>query len=478
MRSFASTRVAKSGKIAVSGRVAVSNRISLGSPLSLGSNLLGWMAPDQTSTLTIVGGNTVSALNDAGFSGLQLTSVSSPRRPGYSASSTGGKPCLILNNAANTSLSTSSGGILGTASHSISVLVEFTDSAPLGMAVGFGGTVVNGNSVVGLYGTSGAWGGGIGLAAPLHTIDSNIHVVTKTYDQSTQLLNLYIDGHPADLYGLWVPNVVAGWGIFPWTGGATTISSANLYQAVLLKGVLGRGYNSDAWMLDQYMTQVNPSVIQPTYIICIGDSLTGATNLASGVQQAQCYPTRLQSHLSSDHSKTVNAIRWGNAGYRTDQILAACPSGVAAGGYVCDPNWSPVDKERIQIVWEGTNDYFQLDSHYGGNTTTCTNAITANIQSTIDGRRLAGCNGGVTRTFVLTLHKTTNSAGDSRLEAVRTAVNAWIMSQTNFTPIDIASYSFLSDPTNTTYVADGTHLTQAGYDLLGQNISDAIYLYV
>lgn len=113
---------------------------------------------------------------------------------------------------------------------------------------------------------------------------------------------------------------------------------------------------------------------------------------------------------------------------------------------------------NVCCVWVGTNDLIN-----GVSTAT----LQSNITTIVNALNTAG----ITPLVFTALPRTGMSAG---AETNRGTFNTWLQSTYSDSVVDVAGIANLSDFNNTTYYADGTHLTTAGYGLVAELAQPAI----
>lgn len=200
---------------------------------------------------------------------------------------------------------------------------------------------------------------------------------------------------------------------------------------------------------ETYLAGISPlNPAWTTFIKCAGDSITaglGSTGLGS-------YPAQLQS----SYAPSV-------VGVRDFGVPSATIANMATNSYFIDLNWPTSATRKIVNVWCGTNDLF-----FGATSADTYSAYVAYCQA----RQTAGWK-------VISFTILPRTGAPAGFETSRLAVNALISSNNaTFSDAfaDVASIPQLSDPTNTTYYADGTHLTNAGYALVAALVKTQVDL--
>lgn len=163
------------------------------------------------------------------------------------------------------------------------------------------------------------------------------------------------------------------------------------------------------------------------------------------------YPAKVTTALTGSAFGVGEVFNKAVAGQTTTQMIAngANIDALFASTYDC-----------YVIAWEGTNDIGNLQD-----ATTCYN----NIVSYCNARRTAGFN-----VLILTIIARDWAAG---LETIRGTINTNI--RANWATFadgiaDVAADARLSDPLNTTYFTDGTHLTSAGNQVVADIVATAL----
>ncbi len=315
-------------------------------------------------------------------------------------------------------------------------------------------------SVVGNW-TTLYWGGGTSRANPqFGTVDSALHLLTASSDGA--ITSLYLDGQFIGAGNPSAPNNAAGSGIFLWSNGQK-VFDGNFYQAVLTPSNIGRGGpGTNAWYLDRYMVQANPSVARPVYVACVGDSWTKP---ASGLTTPQMYPSVLQDDLRAVPYSiaTASVGNFGLAGDTSTQILAAALTATA-------PYWSPIWAERVVSILCGTNDCGNVSSAgiIASTAATCLSNIAALVAQHVTA-------GYATKAIVMTIPARANVGWTADMESCRLLINTGIRAMAGVTLVDLAAQSEFSDANDPIwYMADKIHPTVAGAALVASFVAAAV----
>jgi GDSL-like Lipase/Acylhydrolase family len=463
-------------------------------PTNLRSDLRFWMIPAHA---TVVSGGAQS-LVDASSYAATWTATSAPQRPVVGTDTVGAY--LQTVSASHTEMLTSTGGLQSSAENHgiIAVVAIASGQAPASDLLGFGNPHVTGESAIGNYGTlylATTQGFG-GIYETSTTIDGATHVV-ESYIVGTgasMVPSMFIDGQPVlpNAAGAGTLNVVAGSGIFDRAGNSTP-SAAKIYQAfgvagssVLSGGTVILGPTGARWKVLGYIGSKFPTMVQPTLLVTRGDSQVNGGLLTGADLINESLAGRLAPHLLAGHGKTVVTIRSGAPGDRSDQVAA----GDAAAFYA---TLNPLNPVRGLVIWYGYNDVLQLSNFLQppdfGSVSGLVMRILAQIDSEIAAARAAGINGPV---VVMTVADFINILSFPSCETARANLNAGIRAagaagKYLVADIDAALYAVEPVPaTHTQWRDDGLHLTkrgqyvvtpgvtQGGYDLAAQLVSDAI----
>lgn len=433
----------------------------LWTPARIGASLLGWMDPQRADLLTLVSGNADSLL-DAGPAGVTWTAPTGARRPPV-IDGTDSRKALRLTNAGNHTLSTASGGVSGAAPHAIYWLGRYTDptTSTFGSIATIGRST--GSSILGQW-DKGYWGGGAGIAAPIGgTLDSSLHVFSKTYDGTTAALR--VDGEALFEQAISL-NVGAGSGLLPYDGGAAHTASADVYAVLFLSGAPpARGPHSLSWEIESYFGRIMPSCRQPTKLCFAGDSLTKPS---SGLTTAQMWPTVAKDLLLSGYAKSVSITNAGNAGFRTDEILPLLPTTI-------DPYWTPLHRSEVFFAEGGVNDIIKVGAVVSNATADATAAaVLANLTAMVTARQTGY---GIARFVAMTLPM--SSLYDAFMLRARSAINAGIAAMAaasggSIRVLDVGARPEFQTPGNATYFLDGTHFTVLSAAIVAQMAADLV----
>lgn len=191
------------------------------------------------------------------------------------------------------------------------------------------------------------------------------------------------------------------------------------------------------------------SIITRKLLICDGNSLTVGQGSTGGVNG---WVTQIAPLLSGG-AAAWNILNNGTSGQTTPQMDTQASPG---GGIATTDVRLGFYAKTIVTGWEITNDIL----------TNSVSAATgfANVQAFFNHRRAASA---AAKLVVMTCLPRTTITGAN--ETARQTINANIVA--NFATfadaiLDVASLPNLTDPTNVTYYADGTHLTDAGYAII------------
>ncbi len=462
-------RIAKSGRVGVANRTSTSNRTPPWTPRNLISR---WLSEMDPANATVVSGKVSSLVDSKAGTGVVWTQATAGLRPVYTASGTGGKPCLVTANSVPTNLYCATGGVTGNADHEIWAIAEMTaNPATVGSMVGLGSA--GNSSVLGtwLNGTTAIWAGGITAsgsgALPSGTGDANIHLYRKQWNGfgdglGTGIGNLWVDGQFLAGVNAVRLALTAGSGLFLY-GNGHQIADANLYITDFIAGNLARGPGQDAWLMDQYMLTKNSALAKPVYGACVGDSLVKP---AAVLTAGQMWPALLQTDLQSTPYSvpTASVGNFGGAGTTTSQVLSTCLTNTT--NY-----WSPIWTKRFIAILCGTNDCGTLvtgSSGPGGPAAIAATAL-ANIASIVSTLVTAGY---ATKAIVLTIPSRADASWNSNKESCRLLINAGILAMAGVTTVDLAARSEFQTPSNTTYYqTDLIHMTLTSTTLIAQLVA-------
>ncbi len=467
-------RVAKSGRVGAASRSTNSNRIPPWSPSALISR---WLSEMDPANATVVSGKVSSLADSKAGTGVVWTQATAGLRPVYTASGTGGKPCLSTANAAPTNLYCATGGISGNADHEIWAIAEMTPNpATVGSMVGLGST--GASSIIGtwLNGVTAIWAGGVAAsgsgALPSGAGDTNIHVYRKEWRGNgdglgTGLGNLWVDGQfLAGVNGAKLA-LTAGSGCFLY-GGGHQIADANLYLTEFIAGNLTRGPGQEAWLMDQYMLLKNPAVARTVYVGCIGDSWVKP---ASGLTTGQMWPTLLPTDLAGSPYNIVNPLagNFGGAGTTSSQVLSTALSSTT-------DYWSPIWQKRVIACLYGTNDCGNLVTNGNPSGAGSPSVIAATVLANDAAIYAALVTAGyATKMILCTIPARADASWNSNKETCRLLINTGRRAMAGITLVDLAARTEFSDATNTTYYnADLIHPTATGAALVGTLVAAAV----
>lgn len=297
-------------------------------------SLLSWR-PDLA---TYVSTTHLSALKDAGASGLTLTQATDSKRPVLDTSVTlAGHSSLQITNAASNAISISSGGVTGAHAATVAAVVQ-VDESPNGyhMIACFGAVGVSGeNFGVGTAnpsaGAAGWWAGGFGHVAcvggvdaipaggytvngtndPCVPLDHAAHYIVAITDGS--VTRLYVDGYlaiapPTSGTGSGAPiadggyNLVAGFGLQSYAAPGFTTSSHSWevdFNTTALTAAQRR--QTDGYVKASYVAKAGDTAtlgyafaFKPQ-VVCAIDSLSFGTGATFGTSD---YPTQMGPLLS------------------------------------------------------------------------------------------------------------------------------------------------------------------------------------
>lgn len=209
-----------------------------------------------------------------------------------------------------------------------------------------------------------------------------------------------------------------------------------------------------ATQIRNYLISKNQLVTRKL-LLADGNSLT----LGTGSTGGNTYPVQLQPLLTGG-AGTWNVVNQGVGGQTTPQMDTQASG---AGPQSTDTQLGFYAR-TVVIGWEITNDLV----------TNSVSAATgyANVQAFFNHRRAANA---AAKLVVLTCLPRTTITGTN--ETSRQTINANIVANwATFADalVDAASIPLLSDPTNLTYYADGTHLTNAGYALVAAAMAPVV----
>ncbi len=407
--------------------------------------LLAWFSPRTVGTATLAEGDTTIDVLADPSPGVTRTwaAPTTPRRPLWVASGTGGEPAIRLTAARHSTLSRATGGVTGAASHAMFCVAEigaFTIGGQIGSVLALGGQ--GATSQIAVWTTS-IWGGGNGMGSPqLSAVNvpgyptgeaigpgfpvdpAALHLWCKTYDSVTGKIGIYCDGLPLYLVEAWVPNLTAGTGLGVYDGSLT--ADADVYEAVITSGVpttysVGsqkqRAPGTEWWFLDEFFKTAHPSLEREAMVGSVGDSILKASNLPVGSRAANNHLKRTQNYLLSTYGKTITWINHGNPGLTSTQIVALLGSQVES----C---MTPLNRKRIWDIYFGTNDLLNLASDANQAAIDAAVAIVlANYVATIERSVTYGACDAV---MIWTLHKCSSYVGNSR-ETARLQLNTGIL---------------------------------------------------
>lgn len=204
-----------------------------------------------------------------------------------------------------------------------------------------------------------------------------------------------------------------------------------------------------------------PSLLK-TLVVCHGNSLTAGVGAAAGSD----YPSQLGTSLGSGYA----VVNRGWSGQVTTTLNSAAPFDV-------NPYYDASRPANWAVLWEITNDIVSAGSNGA--------TAYANVQTW---RTTAAGTYGASKVIVLDCLP--RSAMNGTQETARTDCNASLASEYSIATahprifeksgggllVQVSAISDLSNPANTTYYADGTHLTAAGYALIAADVASALAL--
>jgi acyl-CoA thioesterase-1 len=179
-------------------------------------------------------------------------------------------------------------------------------------------------------------------------------------------------------------------------------------------------------------------------VYCMGDSLT------YGVPTYNRYEDKLSSLLGAGWAVVNKGIGWQT----TSQMLARFNADVLSH----NPDWV--------IIWGGVNDV---------HTDVSAAAIESNLQSMYSQAHNAGI-----KVIAVSIGPFKPNAWTSTRQSVADSVNSWITNIATAVDFRIDVYSQLEDPSHPDQLlpaydyGDHAHMTNAGYDLVGQTIYDGV----
>lgn len=265
---------------------------------------------------------------------------------------------------------------------------------------------------------------------------SNGTTVTLYLDQAMYRAN-------ANFSGAWSSGVLG----FGTVGGTNYPIKMDLAEVVLYSRALSGTEIAGLLSYFEGRGGIAPVSTKTRLLVFDGDSLTaGGDTGAQATPLTLNYPNQLVPLLDT----TWEAYNFGNSGSVSATLLSNRPTFV-------DPLLNPIAYTSATLVlWVGSNDV-------ANNVTPAT--AWANVQSYLSGAASAGW----TRIGVLTVLPSTafNSGQEANRQTLNASIrNGWKGAGASFL-VDVGQDPYLGVPgaaTNPLWFADGTHLTQAGYN--------------
>jgi phosphodiesterase/alkaline phosphatase D-like protein/lysophospholipase L1-like esterase len=191
------------------------------------------------------------------------------------------------------------------------------------------------------------------------------------------------------------------------------------------------------------------------YLVTEGDSMTVGNTAPNN------YPARVAARLTTASVPYLAVYNSGVGGQKITDMLA--------DDYTLTQYISPLRERDVAFFWIGGNDILADEP-------TMTLAdLKQRARDLVATVRAAG----LRSLIALTVLPRTSLTGSK--ETMRVAYNSWLVANGEglFDAVcNVAADTNLDDPTDGTYFADGTHLTDAGYLLVGDLVFDTLTAYL
>lgn len=238
------------------------------------------------------------------------------------------------------------------------------------------------------------------------------------------------------------------------------------YEALLYNGVHGTSSLNavESYLMNRYPTPTPSSTL--ALLVTDGNSLmAGAAATANSVE----VPNQILTSLGA----TWDRVQWGTGGATTTNLIPRALT-------VIDPLFSAGHAKNLLVFWEISNDIVQNGltgvQAYNNVVTYCTARKAAGwkviVMDCLPRQNMTVTQDGYRVTANSSLATALNGATGNSIVFTPAGGTTWADAL-----VQVSAIPALSDPTNMTYYADGTHITDAGYALVVPNVLYAVQLF-